>query len=99
MTKVEELQKAFPMMATLFADCHAEGVAEGFAEGVEDTTSALALVWDAEVFAIGVANGAELVKQEIQDYIEANDEYISPSDLLQRLNGIDPSVLAPKEKP
>ena len=40
--------------------------AEGFAEGVEDTTSALALVEDAETLARGKTEGAELLLQKLR---------------------------------
>lgn len=43
---------------TLIAAAHAEG----FAEGVEDTTADLALVQDTETFAKGRAEGAEQIK-------------------------------------
>jgi hypothetical protein len=42
--------------------------AEGFAEGVEDTTSALALVEDAETFAKGKTEGAEQTLQRLRTY-------------------------------
>lgn len=40
--------------------------AEGFAEGVEDTTSALALVEDAETLARGKTEGAERLLQKLR---------------------------------
>lgn len=82
--------------------------AEGFKEGVEDTTADLALVEDAETFARGYAEGvaqmADRVRSHGGHYTQKGDmvasEYISPG-LAARatvdLFIVPAFVLAPKE--
>ena len=91
--------EAIEMTDDLISAAHAEGVAEGFAEGVEDTTADLALVEDAETFARGRAEGIESALNMAQRWIDrewlASRHVISlPHDVL-----FQASLLAPtKEK-
>lgn len=62
-----EHEKATAMAVQLVDSLIAAATAEGFAEGVEDTTANLTLVQDAEVFARGREEGAEVQAERDAD--------------------------------